>query len=117
MLVLASPSLIYFNACTLVPENPSSVESWREYFYSVRIRYFVGVGCWALVAVASSTVALGMPLFHSGRGPQVFLLLIAVTGALSASHRVQAGIALVVLAFSVLVAVTLGLRPDLIVPS
>ena len=26
-LVLASPSLIYFNACTLIPESPSSVES------------------------------------------------------------------------------------------
>ena len=117
VLVLASPSLIYFNACTLVPENPSSVESWREYFYSVRTRYFVGVGCWALATVAISTVVLRMPLLHSGRVPQAVMILIGVTGALSSNRRVHAGIALFVLAVSVLMAVALGLQPDLVVPS
>jgi hypothetical protein len=90
VLVLASPGLIYFNACTLIPEGPSSVESWREYFYSVRKRYFLGVSCWALTVVAISTVALGMPLLHPGRGPQAVLLLVGISGALSTSHRVQA---------------------------
>ncbi len=31
LLTLANPSLLYFNACTLVPEAPASVESWRTY--------------------------------------------------------------------------------------
>ena len=116
VLFLACPSLIYFNACTLVPDNPSSVESWREYFYSVRIRYFVGVGCFGLVIVAMLTVATSMPLLHSGRVPQAVIILIGVIGALSPKHSVQAGIALFGLAFSVLVAVALGLQPDLILP-
>ncbi len=29
--VLAPPALIYFLACTLVPDTPSSVSSWRSY--------------------------------------------------------------------------------------
>ena len=116
VLVLASPSLIYFNACTLVPENPSSVESWRAYFYSVRRRYFTGVGCWALATVAISTIALKMPLLHPGRVFQVAVLLIGVAGMLSASHRVQACIALFALVVSVFVAFTLGLTPALVVP-
>ena len=28
LLVLLSPGLIYYNACTLIPENSSAVESW-----------------------------------------------------------------------------------------
>ena len=35
LLALGSPALIYFNACTLIPENPGAIESWREYFDSV----------------------------------------------------------------------------------
>ena len=116
VLVLASPSLLYFNACTLIPESPASVESWREYFYSVRRRYFVGVSCWALAVVAISTVALRMPLLFPGRGAQAVMLLVGVAGALSASHRAQAGIAVFALAITVLVALVLGLQPDLIVP-
>ena len=117
VLVLASPGLIYFNACTLIPESPSSVECWREYFYSVRRRYFVGVCCWIMAVVAISTVALRMPLLHQGRGPQAVVLLVGVAGALSASHRVQAGIAVFALALTALMALTLGLRPDFFVPA
>ena len=114
VLVLASPGLVYLNACTLIPESPSSVESWREYFYSVRRRYFVGVSCWVLATVAISTVAVKMPLLHPSRGLQALLLSVCVAGALSASHRVQAGIAVFFLAFSVLIALILGLQPDLL---
>jgi len=117
VLVLASPGLIYFNACTLIPESPSSVESWRKYFYSVRRRYFVGVGCWVLATVVISTTAFRLPLLHPNRGLQAALILICVAGALSASHRVQAGIAVFALALTVLIALSLGLQPDFFVPA
>lgn len=116
-LVLVSPSLIYFNACTLVPENPASVESWREYFYSVRRRYFIGVTCWALALVTISTVALRMPMFHPGRSVQVVVLLIGLTGISFSSHRVQAGIAMFVLAISALIVLALGLAPESLAPA
>ena len=116
VLVLASPGLIYFNACTLIPENPASVESWRDYFLSVRKRYFVGVTCWALALATISTVALAMPLLHQGRGVQAGLLLGGVVGAISESHRVQAGVAVFLLALTALIALALGLEPDYLAP-
>ncbi len=111
VLVLASPGLIYLNACTLIPENPSSVESWRDYFYSIRRRYFVGVSCWILAVVAISTVVLTMPWLHPARGGQAAILVASVSGALSASHRVLAGIAVLLLMISVLINLTFGLQP------
>ena len=49
LFALAPTGLIYFLACTLVPDIPSSVSSWRSYFYQVRRRYFIGIGIWILV--------------------------------------------------------------------
>ena len=115
-IVLMSPGLVYFNACTLVPENPSSVESWRVYFYAVRRRYFVGVTCWGLALVAISTVALKMPLLHPGRGIQAATLAVGVTGVVSSSHRVQAALAVFVLVLSVTMSLTLGLQPGSFAP-
>ena len=117
VLVLASPGLVYYNACTLVPENPSSIASWRDYFQSVRMRYFVGVTCWGLALVAISTVALRMPLLHPGRGIQAVTVIVGITGALSANHRVQAGIVLLLISVSIFVSFTLGLRPGSFTPS
>ena len=111
VLVLASPGLIYFNACTLIPESPSSVESWRDYFYSIRRRYFLGVSCWILAVAAISTVALAMPWLHPARAGQAAILAASVLGAFSASHRVLAGIAVLLLAISVLINLTFGMQP------
>ena len=116
VLVLMSPSLIYMNACTLVPESPSSVDSWRVYFDSVRRRYFVGVGCWGLALATISTVALKMPLFHPARGVQVAVLAVSVVGAISASQRVQGVIAVFLLTLSLGLALILGLKPDFLAP-
>ena len=111
LLALASPGLIYFNACTLIPENPSAVESWRDYYYSVRRRYFIGVSCWILVVATISTVVLQFPFLHPARVPQAVFLALGVVGAVSESHRVHAGIVLLLLALTLFVALTLGFRP------
>ena len=116
VLVLMSPGLIYLNACTLIPESPSSVESWREYFYSVRRRYFLGLSCWVVTTVAISTVVAGYPLLHPSRGIQAVTLSVCVAGALSRSHRVQATIAVSFLALALLLAFVLGLQPDFLAP-
>jgi hypothetical protein len=116
LLVLASPGLIYYNACTLVPENPSTVESWRDHYYSIRNRYFVGVTCWIVVVAIISTVVLDMPLFHPARGGQVAVLVAGVAGVAFPNHRVQASIAVFVLAVSVVLLFTSGFRPGSFAP-
>jgi NADH:ubiquinone oxidoreductase subunit 6 (subunit J) len=111
LLVLASPGLIYFNACALVPEDPSAVESWHDYYYSNRRRYFIGLCCWILVVATISTVVLKLPLVHPARALQAISLSIAVVGATSANERVHSGLVILSLAVALLIAFTTAFRP------
>ena len=116
VLVLASPGLMYFNACSLIPENPSSVDSWRDYYYSVRRRYFIGVICWVLVAAGAGTVVLEMPLLHPARVVEIAFLLLGTLGAMSASERVHSGLAICIVAFAPVLALTLFSQPGSVAP-
>ena len=40
MIATIEPTLYYFLATTLVPENTSEVASWRTYFYEVKNKFF-----------------------------------------------------------------------------
>jgi len=60
-LVLANPGLMYFNACTLIPEHASAINEWRGYYYSVRQRYFIGVTVWVFLVSCAATFILEMP--------------------------------------------------------
>ena len=111
LLILSSPALIYFNACTLIPENPSAVESWNTYYYSVRRRFFIGQLCWVLVVAGGTTVMLQMPWFHLARLSQGVYLLMFVMGAVSDSHRVHSGLVLCSVAIGLIAAFTLALQP------
>jgi len=116
VLVLASPGLIYFNACTLIPENPSAVESWRDYYYSVRRRYFFAVCCWILAVAIISTVVIELPLLHPARIAQVALLVAGATGVVSPHERVHAGLVLFFILFFLVLASTLAFRPGPFAP-
>ena len=117
LLVLVSPGLIYYNACALIPENPSAVESWHAYYYSVRSRYFVGVILWGLVIVVISTVVLQMPLLDPARIGQAAIVGSGVVGAVSASHRVHGSVAVFILILTLLLWLTLAYRPGPFSPS
>ena len=93
MLVLANPSLVYFGACTLVPESASSVESWRAYFYTTRKKYFVTILLWGAVVAIVSTVVLERPLTHPTRVTQAITIAAGILGVATANSRVHAGIA------------------------
>ena len=115
LLTLVSPSLIYFNSCALVPENPSAVESWHDYYYEVRSRYFVGLICWATALVAISTIVLELPFLHLARVPQAALFGGALVGALSKNERVHSSLAVFFLLSQVAFVLSLGFRPGSIV--
>jgi hypothetical protein len=42
VVALLSPAVIYYNACVLVPENASEVQSWRDYYFSAQHAVAVG---------------------------------------------------------------------------
>ena len=104
LLVLGSPALLYFNACTIIPEDPSSIPSWRDYYYSVRRRYYSGILCWVLMTATISTLVLGMSWSHPARLVQLSVVLTGLVGATSSSERVHAGIAILATAFMLSVA-------------
>jgi hypothetical protein len=94
VIALASPAVIYYNACVLVPENASEVESWRDYYFSVRRRYFIGLTSWMVIIAVISLTVLAVPLLHPGRAFNVLMLVAAVSGVLSENPRVHGALAI-----------------------
>jgi uncharacterized membrane protein YdjX (TVP38/TMEM64 family) len=111
LLALTLPGLMYFMAAVLVPENPEKVTSWRDHYFQVRVRFFIGLALWAASAAANATVGLAMPLAHPARAVHVSALLIGCLGASSSKEAVHKGIAGVSLAVLVLWALSIGLLP------
>ena len=89
MSLLAGPGVVYFLACTLVPDEPSSIGSWRDYFYSVRRQYFIGFCLWSALQMANTTSLLQMPLLHPFRVVQILILAIGVVGLVSDNPAIQ----------------------------
>ena len=111
LLALANTGLLYYTACILIPENPSAVDSWHAYYYSVRKRYFIGVTCWSLVVATIQTVVLHLPLVHPARAGQTSVLVLGLAGATSASERVHAVIVFLFFLLFLILMFTIGLRP------
>jgi len=111
LLVLTIPGLVYFTACTLIPEQASTIESWRSYYYSVRPRFFMGVLALVLAISLGLAVVLEVPLLHPARVPQVMAMAAALLGAYSSSARVHAGLALFLLLNLVATGYSIFLEP------
>jgi hypothetical protein len=92
-LVLANPSILFVIASLLAPGDSSATESWREYFFSIRLRFFVTCIVWDLSALTENFALGDLPT------------LAHVAGAASNRAGVQAAIALALL---VLVALLLS---------
>jgi len=85
LLILASPSLLYFQASALIPSDPSTVDSWKDHYFRSRRRFF-GAGVLSLVLVGvQSYVFLDFPLVHPRRA--LNLLVIAALLAAAVSRR------------------------------
>ncbi len=112
LLALGMPAIIYFNTAALVPENPSEIVSWRDHYYAVRVRYFTGLACFAVVTTASTTVNVGLGWIHPARIGHLMLFCVGLVGAASASARVHRVLAFVLLGFTLLGLVTIFRDPE-----
>jgi hypothetical protein len=111
LLALASPGAVFFISCSLVPENPSAVMSWRDHYFAARRSFFLGLIPWALVSVGVATFVAGLPWLHPGRFGQTLLLLVGAVGVSSASPRVHAALVIAVLVAIAAAASTVYLQP------
>jgi len=112
---LANPGLLYSIACTLVPRDLDSVDSWRDYLLSIRIRYFSVVAAYFGAAAINTTLLTELRPSSPFRLIQVVGFLIAVVGARSRSEPPLIMIALFYIAFAV-VGVLAYLRPGSLAP-
>jgi hypothetical protein len=96
VLVLAGPTLFYFNATVLIPEAPATIESWRVHYFSIRMRYWVAISLWTLVVGATNYVLLGTPLLQPERAVQGFFFALGVAGAVSENPRTHSILALLI---------------------
>lgn len=114
--MLASPSLVYVNACALIPDDAAAVEDWEGYYYSIRQRYFIGVTAWVLLVALGATVVLQIPWSHPARISQAAYLLLGIVGTASSSKRIHAAIAVVSLLLAGTVIFTLVSQPGPLAP-
>jgi hypothetical protein len=114
VLALSVPGALYFAAITLIPDDPAAVTSWREYYFSVRIKLFVALALWALLTSILSTLLLAMPIDHPARIGQITMLTLAVIGIASRNPRIHAVLALSMLVAVLTVGLSIFLNPDAI---
>ncbi len=68
LLALVQPALLQFMAATLIPPSPDQVESWREFYYSIRQRYFVAlIVCGFVIALTAILIAATLLARRKGR--------------------------------------------------
>ncbi len=104
-LVLANPSILYVMASLLAPGDPSATESWREYFFSIRLRFFATAIAWDVSALTENFVLGDLPAFHFFNIQLGVITLAHVAGAASERAGVQAAVALALLVAVALVLV------------
>jgi len=114
--VLANPGLLYFIACTLVPRNSDSVDSWRDYLFSIRLRYFAAIGAYFAASAIQTTLFADLPLSSPIRLVEVTGLAVAIVGARTRSERLLSVIALFYIALAAF-GVLAFLRPGSPLPS
>ena len=99
LLLLGPTVAIYFIACTLVPRDAESVESWKSYFAEVASRFFIGWLIWALMVLANQT-SLGAGLLAPMRVLPALMLALSLVGLTTRRERVWAAISLILVAGS-----------------
>ena len=100
LLSLAPAIITQFMAATIIPSSSDEVESWEEFYYSIRKRYFsawIGLG---LVLAFSATVFWDIPLMHPAWGGPPLLIAWGAVGLSSSNPRVHARLAVIAVAVS-----------------
>jgi len=104
---LLTPTIQYFLTTVLIPGQPAEVPCWRDYYFSVRRRFFAGLVVLGLAGLLSNTVLVDMSPYHPARFGQVGTLAIGSAGLVSSNPSVHAGLAVAsllgVVAFGVII--------------
>lgn len=109
---LAIPGLLYAYTSLLVPPDPSTVTSWREHFFDVRVPFFSTGTVFVATVIVSNQSALDVSALHPSQLGNYMMLAIYVAGLLSAKPGVQVALALAFPALFVAYFLALLTEPD-----
>ncbi len=91
---LAVPASLYAYNSVLVPPDPSTVTSWRDYFFDVRVPLFATGIVFMSTAIASNNLVLGASLLHPTQLFNCGFLAIHAIGLASAKPSVHVVLAI-----------------------
>ena len=107
---LLVPILLYVHVTLLVPPDPSTVSSWHEHFFGVRIPLFAS-GATTFIAVAVCHQALlGIPALHWVEWPVYAIIAMYAIGLTSTKARLHAALALA--NFCIIAAIVVGILSE-----
>jgi hypothetical protein len=111
LLVLTHPVLALLMASTLIPESPDNVESWRDFYYSIRSKYFSAWIVLSFLLAISGTFLIDMPFTHPARLAELSLVAFGVVGVLSSNPRVHGAMAICAIGVVVFVSSVVMFEP------
>ncbi len=97
VLVLANPAILFVLASLLAPTDALATDSWREYFFSIRLRLFVTAIAWDLSGLVEIWVLVDLPAFHPANVQLGALLVAHLVGAISKRPAVQSAVVVAIL--------------------
>jgi hypothetical protein len=92
--LLAAPGLIYGFSSIVVPASSADIESWRDYFFAVRIPLF-GSGLLMIVSIISAGTLSGLSALDPLNFPLYGLLVAFAAGLTSDKPALHSALALV----------------------
>ncbi len=101
------PILLYVHASLLVPQDPSTVSSWREHFLSARIPIFASGAAYFIAVAVCHQAVLGIPALHPYEWPLYAAVAIYGVGLTSTKPSLHAGLALAI--FCIVAAIAIGI--------
>ncbi len=107
---LIVPTMYYFMASVLIPENPSEIQSWKDYYFLHKNKYFFAVLITIIYVIISGFIH-GIPFGHPSRIGQLFVLIPIIFGLKSSKHSVHLVVALFYLTQILVTSFTVAVEP------
>ena len=102
VIALLNPILFYVQVSLLVPQDPSTVSSWKAHFFSVRIPFFATGAATFLMVVISHQTLLGVSALHPIEWPFYATIALYALGVTSPAMRLHSALALAIFCLTAL---------------
>lgn len=104
-IVLLPAAILFVCSSTLVPNNASSVTSWKEHFFHVRRWFFAARSFFVVATGYRSWLLLDKPLLETPSPVSIPMLILCMAGLVVPNERMHRALAAIALIFLVAISV------------